>query len=101
MCLAVPFEIKEINGNEAIACRAGIARTVRIDFIKDAKPGDHVLVHAGFAIEKVRRDQAEEDLETARELEEELKKIAAQINERQVKRNAGQSGNAGREAMNG
>jgi len=77
MCLAVPLRIKEINGNEAIVERDGISRSVRIDFIKEPKVGDFVLIHAGFAIERINEKQAEEDLEASRELEEELKKIAA------------------------
>lgn len=70
MCLAVPLELKEINGNEALAERDGIGRTIRIDFIKDAKPGDCVLVHAGFAIERISKKQAEETAAAVRELEE-------------------------------
>ena len=85
MCLAVPFKLIEINGTEATADRDGINRTIRVDFIKDPQPGDYVLVHAGFAIEKIAEKQAEEDLQTARELAEELRKISAEIMERYEK----------------
>jgi len=86
MCLAVPFEIKEIKGKEALADRAGIRRQIRVDFIRDLKPGDHVLVHAGFAIEKVEPEQAEQDLSAAQELAEELRKIALEIENRRIQR---------------
>ena len=75
MCLAVPLELKEINGNEAVAERDGVGRTIRVDLIKNPKPGDFVLVHAGFAIEKISRKQAEENMEAVRELEEEIEKL--------------------------
>ena len=58
MCLAVPLRIDEINGNDAVGSRDGIRRPVRLDFIKDPKPGDYVMVHAGFAIEKVDPEEA-------------------------------------------
>lgn len=77
MCLAVPLEIKEINGNEALAERDGIGRTIRIDFIKNPKIGDCVLVHAGFAIEKISKKQAEETQEAVRELEREIAGLKA------------------------
>ncbi len=82
MCLAVPFRLIRINGNEALADRSGVSRNVRVDFIKDPRPGDYVLVHAGFAIEKIDEKQAEEDLQTAGELAEELKKISQEIEQR-------------------
>ena len=75
MCLAVPLELKEINGNEAVAERDGVGRKIRVDLIKNPKPGDFVLVHAGFAIEKISQKQAEENIEAVRELEEEIAKL--------------------------
>jgi len=81
MCLAVPLEIIEINGSDALVQRDGIRRNVRIDFIKNPRPGDWVLVHAGFAIEKVDHQTAMENTEAAKELEAEIRKIAARISE--------------------
>ena len=77
MCLAVPLRIAEINGNDAVGERDGIRRNIRVDFIKEPKIGDYVIVHAGFAIERLSAEQAEEDLASARELEEELAKLYA------------------------
>lgn len=75
MCLAVPLKITEIEGNEATAERDGVSRRIRVDFIKDPKVGDHVMVHAGFAIERLSEEQAEEDLAAAREVEQVLKEM--------------------------
>ena len=65
MCLAIPFQIVKIEGNTAEA--AGVQRKVRIDFIKEPKVGDFIIVHAGFAIEKMKEDQALRNLEAISE----------------------------------
>ncbi len=70
MCLAVPLRIKEINGDDAVAERDGVSRKIKIGFIQDPKPGDYVIVHAGFAIERVDEQQALDDLEAWKEFQE-------------------------------
>ena len=60
MCLAVPLRLIEINGNDAIGEAMGLQRAVRVDFIPDPKIGDYVMVHAGFAMQKVEEKDAEE-----------------------------------------
>lgn len=67
MCLAIPFQIVKIEGNTAIAEAAAVQRKVRIDFIKEPKVGDFIIVHAGFAIEKMKEDQALRNLEAISE----------------------------------
>ena len=67
MCLAIPFQIVKIEGNTAIAEAVGVQRKVRIDFIKEPKVGDFIIVHAGFAIEKMKEDQALRNLEAISE----------------------------------
>ena len=62
MCLAVPLRINEINGNTAICEAMGLTRDVRIDFIDKPRVGDYVIVHAGFAIERLPEQQALEDI---------------------------------------
>lgn len=68
MCLAIPLKLSDINGNEAIGEAEGFRRPVRVDFIKEPKAGDYVIVHAGFAIERLPEAQALDDLEAWREL---------------------------------
>lgn len=72
MCLAVPLKIVSINGDDAVAESLGITKNIKINFIKDPKPGDYVVVHAGFAIERLKSEEAEADIEAFRELEEAL-----------------------------
>lgn len=69
MCLAVPLKIVEINGREAVAESMGMKRKIRVDFIDNPKAGEYVIVHAGFAIERLPEEQALADLETWEELD--------------------------------
>lgn len=69
MCVAIPLKLEEIRENEGIAVQSGIRRSVRLDFIKDPKPGEYVIVHAGFAIERVKEEEALESIALAKEME--------------------------------
>ena len=62
MCLAVPLKIVSVEGNQAVGEAAGLTQTLRVDFLPDVRPGDYVMVHAGFAIEKLTEQQARENL---------------------------------------
>ena len=73
MCLAVPLKLIEISEKDAVAEKDGIRRKVRLDFIPDPKIGEYVIVHAGFAIERLSEEQAEEDLMMWKELEEAIR----------------------------
>ena len=63
MCLAVPLKIVEINGLDAVGEVEGLRRRMRLDFIKEPKLGEYVIVHAGFAIERLPEKQALADIE--------------------------------------
>ena len=69
MCLAVPLKLIEINGKTATGEAMGMTRQVRVDFIKAPQVGDDVMVHAGFAIERLPEGQALADLEAWEEME--------------------------------
>lgn len=62
MCLAVPLRIIEIDGKNAVGESMGMQRKLRVDFIPEPKIGDYVIVHAGFAIERLPEEQALEDI---------------------------------------
>ncbi|WP_048151973.1 HypC/HybG/HupF family hydrogenase formation chaperone [Palaeococcus ferrophilus] len=68
MCLAVPAKVLEINGNVAIVDFGGVKREARTDFIKDLRVGDYVIVHTGFAIEKLDEKAALESLKAWEEV---------------------------------
>lgn len=73
MCLAVPLKIVSIDGNSAQAEIEGVKRTIRIDFVKNVNIGDYVIVHAGFAIEKLKEEDAIENLRLIKEVTDALK----------------------------
>ena len=62
MCLAIPLKIKSIKGNFAQVEAGSLTRTANIEMVPGLKTGDYVLVHAGFAIQKVDPDKARETL---------------------------------------
>jgi hydrogenase expression/formation protein HypC len=67
MCLAIPAKIENIEGNRAEVDIRGLKRKIGLQLMPDAKVGEFVLVHAGFAIQRIDPHEAEE---TYRLLEE-------------------------------
>jgi len=62
MCLAIPVKVIKIKEKSAEVDMSGVKRLVDVRFLEDLKAGDYVLVHAGFAIEKIDEEQAKETL---------------------------------------
>lgn len=60
MCLAVPGKILSIKGNSAEADFGGIKRKIDISMLPGCRQGDYVLVHVGFAIQKIDEESAKE-----------------------------------------
>ncbi|MFO1408137.1 MAG: HypC/HybG/HupF family hydrogenase formation chaperone [Steroidobacteraceae bacterium] len=60
MCLAVPMKIMSVDGFNAVCEARGIEREVSLFMLQgeDVSPGDHVLVHVGYAIQKVSEEDA-------------------------------------------
>ena len=60
MCLAVPMQITRINGFQCTCEARGIEREVSLFMLQDETlaPGDHILVHVGYAIQKVSEQDA-------------------------------------------
>jgi hydrogenase expression/formation protein HypC len=64
MCLAIPARIVSIGEfGMAEVDILGVTRKVSLDLVPDAVANDHVLVHAGFAIQVVSEDEAQETLD--------------------------------------
>jgi len=59
MCLAIIGKIKEIKGQMAKTDIDGITKKINVSLV-DIKVGDPVLIHAGFAIEKISAQEAGE-----------------------------------------
>ena len=62
MCLAIPALIKSIEDKEAEAEMGGITRRISLWLTPEAKIGDYVLVHTGYAINILDQKEAEETL---------------------------------------
>jgi len=63
MCLAIPGKVVELRGLIAIVDYGGVRREVRVDFVPDVKVGDYVIVHTGFAIERMDEKSAKRSIE--------------------------------------
>jgi hydrogenase expression/formation protein HypC len=68
MCLAVPMKITETDGSIATLEVDGITTTANVSLIENAAPGDYVIIHAGFAIERLDEKEADIRLELFSEL---------------------------------
>ena len=70
MCLAIPALIKTIDGQQAEADIDGLTLQVSLQLTPEAKVGDYVLLHTGYAINIIDPTEAEETLKLLRELSE-------------------------------
>jgi hydrogenase expression/formation protein HypC len=68
MCLGIPMRIKKIKDDFAEVESGRLTRTINIQMLKDIKIGDYVIVHAGFAIQKVDPRKAKETLKLVAEV---------------------------------
>ncbi|MGX8693470.1 MAG: HypC/HybG/HupF family hydrogenase formation chaperone [Methanobrevibacter sp.] len=70
MCIAAPAQIVEINKeeNRLFADFGGARQEAKMDLLPDVEVGDYVLIHAGYAIEKLTEEAAKESLEAWEEL---------------------------------
>ena len=74
MCIAAPAHVVEINRVDKIlvADFGGARQQAKIDLLPEVELGDYVLIHAGYAIEKLSEEAAKESLEAWEELLETL-----------------------------
>jgi hydrogenase expression/formation protein HypC len=70
MCLAVPGRVESIEESVAVVDVGGATVRARLDLCPDAGVGEWVLVHAGFALEKVDEEYARETLGLFAEMDE-------------------------------
>ena len=68
MCLGIPMKVVKIKGDFAEVESGRLLRNVNIQMLKHLKIGDYVLVHAGFAIQKVDAQRAKETLRIVDEI---------------------------------
>jgi hydrogenase expression/formation protein HypC len=68
MCLAIPALIKQICGTEAEAEIGGVTRRISLQLTPEARVGDYVLLHTGYAISVLDQGEAEETLRLLSEI---------------------------------
>ncbi len=71
MCLSVPAKILSIKGDKARVSLGGAEYNAALNLVDNVKVGDYVLLHSGFAIQKINEEEA---LETMRLLNEVIEK---------------------------
>jgi hydrogenase expression/formation protein HypC len=62
MCLAVPVKIMSVEGDQAEVDIGGVGRKVSIALTPEAKVGDYVLLHTGYALNVLDEEEAQETL---------------------------------------
>ena len=69
MCLAIPAQVVEISGNEtAVVELGGIRKAISTALLDEVAVGDYVIVHVGYALERLNVAEAEETLRLFAEL---------------------------------
>jgi len=68
MCLAIPALVKSVEGVMAQVEVGGVSRRVSILLTPDVKAGDYVLLHTGYAISEIDREEALKTLEMLNEI---------------------------------
>ena len=68
MCLGIPMKIVKIDGDEGIVESGGLKKKANFSLMKSAKIGDYILLHAGFAIEKIKDSEAKKTIKLLKSL---------------------------------
>ncbi len=63
MCLAIPAEIILIDGDEAVVSLDGVRKKISLALVDDVAVGDFVLIHVGYALNKIDADEAAKTLQ--------------------------------------
>ncbi|MFB8830329.1 HypC/HybG/HupF family hydrogenase formation chaperone [Azotobacter sp. CWF10] len=71
MCLAIPVRIEELlDEQSAVACIGGLRKTINVALLDDLKVGDYVILHVGFALQKLDEAEAQRTLALLAELDQ-------------------------------
>ncbi|MDH5265123.1 MAG: HypC/HybG/HupF family hydrogenase formation chaperone [Betaproteobacteria bacterium] len=63
MCLAIPAKVVELrDGDQAVIDLGGVRKEISLALVDDVWPGDYVIVHVGYALQKVDPAEAERTL---------------------------------------
>jgi hydrogenase expression/formation protein HypC len=63
MCLAIPAKVVELrDGDQAVIDLAGVRKEISLALVEDVQPGDYVIVHVGYALQKLDPEEAAKTL---------------------------------------
>lgn len=62
MCLSIPAKVEVIEGEMAVVSVGGTKYNASLQMLEDVKIGDYILLHTGFAIQKLTPEEAAESL---------------------------------------
>ncbi len=68
MCLAIPMKVIKIEGNKGVVELSGVQKEVSLNLLTNVKVGDYLIIHAGFAIEKLNEKEAKKTLTIWKEI---------------------------------
>ena len=78
MCLAVPAEVVELLDDEqALVNFGGVSKSISISLVDDLQVGDYVIVHTGYALNKIDAEEAKKTLQLFEEMGYDLGKEGA------------------------
>lgn len=72
MCLALPMKVIKIKDKEGTVELGGVKRLVNLQLLAEVNIGDYLLIHAGFAIQKLDEEEAEKTLSFLKEITKKL-----------------------------
>lgn len=75
MCLSIPAKVESIEGEMAVVSVGGTTYNASLQMVEDIKIGDYVLLHTGFAIQKISEDEALQTLKIFEEFKDFNKKL--------------------------
>jgi hydrogenase expression/formation protein HypC len=75
MCLAIPMQLQERNEMEGVVELDGVSRSVSLMLLPEAEVGQHLLVHAGYAIGVVDAEEAARTIELLREYADAMEEL--------------------------
>ena len=69
MCIGIPMKLTSIDGGLGTVEEGGVRQTISLALLEEAREGDYVIVHAGYAISLLDPEDAQETLDLLRQLE--------------------------------
>ena len=68
MCLGIPMKVVKIDGDEGTVESGGLKKRANFSLMKNVRIGDYILLHAGFAIEKIKDSEAKKTIKLLKDL---------------------------------